>query len=147
MSSPAPPIASPGASAGGSAAARLPSSFADLIEQLWSRGKGQLAQTLHDCVGLVRFAPPEMDITAVQALPGDFGKHLGQELKDMTGLSWKVSLGNGDNVPTLLEQEQARERAARDAIMDAPVVKGIMTAFPDAELLPIDPAEQWSAKA
>jgi DNA polymerase-3 subunit gamma/tau len=143
----------PGASSGlppkdsGPASQPLPASLVDLVEMLWARGKGQLAQTLHDCVGLVRFAPPEMDITAVQPLSGDFTRDLAQTLKEITGVSWQVAMSTGGGAPTLQEQERAREQAAADELLEAPMVKSIMAAFPDAELLPIDPTEKWSAKA
>jgi DNA polymerase-3 subunit gamma/tau len=41
-----------------------------------------------------------------------------------------------------LEQDQQRQASERAAILETPVVKAAMTAFPDADL---DRVEQWSA--
>jgi len=47
-------------------------------------------------------------------------------------------------VPTLLEQEMRKAADARAEIMETPVVKAALAAFPDAELS--DELEQWSAE-
>ena len=62
-------------------------------------------------------------------------------------MNWRIVTGDGPAEPSLLEQEQAAEAEARQAILDTPIVKAAMAAFPDAELLPIDEKDQWSATA
>ncbi|MCC4252824.1 MAG: DNA polymerase III subunit gamma/tau [Pseudomonadota bacterium] len=134
-----------GAPASSSPAGRLPSSFADLIEAMWQRGKGQLAQELHDCVGLVRYAPPQLDYRPTPQLPSDFSARLLPALRELTGIAWQVAQADGPAEPTLLEQEQRRAADARARILETPVVKAAMAAFPDAEL--DDKLERWSAEA
>ena len=134
-----------GAPASSSPAGRLPSSFADLIEAMWQRGKGQLAQELHDCVGLVRYAPPQLDYRPTPQLPSDFSARLLPALRELTGVAWQVAQADGPAEPTLLEQEQRRAADARARILETPVVKAAMAAFPDAEL--DDKLERWSAEA
>ncbi|HUD90381.1 DNA polymerase III subunit gamma/tau [Sphingobium sp.] len=138
------PAATNGAATGPSAApvARLPATFADLIEAFWQKGKGQLAQELHDCVGVVRFAPPQFDYRATPQLPADFTARLLPALREITGTVWQVAQAEGGE-PTLLEQEQCKAADARAEILETPVVKAAMAAFPDAEL--DDTLEQWSA--
>ena len=126
-------------------AAKLPATFEDLIEALWQRGKGQLAQELHDCVGLVRYAPPELDYRATPQLPSDFAARLTQALREMTGIGWRVAASDAAAQPTLLEREEAAKADARAEILEIPVVKAAMAAFPDAALVETDQPEQWSA--
>lgn len=137
--------AAPGAviaAAGSGPAAQLPASFPDLIEAFWQRGKGQLAQELHDSVALVRYAPPELDYRAAPSLSADFAARIVSALKDVTGVAWRVAQSDGEAQPTLLAQEQAAQANARATLLETPVVKAAMAAFPDAEL--DDRLEQWS---
>ncbi|MGC4252120.1 MAG: DNA polymerase III subunit gamma/tau [Sphingobium sp.] len=123
--------------------ANLPASFEDLIEAFWQRGKGQLAQELHDCVGLVRYAPPELDYKAAPSLASDFVARLTPALREITGVAWRVAQADGPAAPTLLEQEQRKAAEERAIILETPVVKAAMEAFPEADL--DDRLEQWSA--
>ncbi|WP_336970615.1 DNA polymerase III subunit gamma/tau [Sphingobium aromaticiconvertens] len=125
-------------------ASTLPERFEDVIEALWQKGRGQLAQDLHDCVGLVRFAPPEIDIRPVQPLSADFNRDLAQALREMTGVAWQVRTSDGPAAPTLMQQEQGRAATARAAILDTPVVQAALAAFPGAELVEDGQSEQWS---
>lgn len=124
-----------------------PPNFRALIELLWEKGKPHLAQQMHDYVGLIRYAPPELVIKPVQPLPAEFNRDTAAVLKSLTGMNWQLVTGDGPAEPSLLEQEQAAEAAVRQAILDTPVVRAAMAAFPDAELLPIDEKDQWSATA
>jgi DNA polymerase-3 subunit gamma/tau len=128
-------------------ASRAPDNFRALIEMLWEKGKPHLAQQLHDYVGLIRYAPPELVIKPVQPLPVEFNRDTASTLKTLTGMGWTVTISDGPAEPSLLEQEQAAEAQARQAILETPVIKAAMEAFPDAELLPIDEKDQWSANA
>ena len=128
--------------AGAGPAAQLPATFPDLIEAFWQRGKGQLAQELHDSVALVRYAPPEMDYRAAPSLSADFAARIVPALKEVTGVAWRVAQSDGEAQPTLLAQEQAAQANARATILETPVVKAAMAAFPDAEL--DDRLDQWS---
>ncbi|MBB4642049.1 DNA polymerase III subunit gamma/tau [Rhizorhapis suberifaciens] len=124
-----------------------PDSFRALIELLWEKGKPHLAQQMHDYIGLVRYAPPQLVIKPVQPLPAEFNRDTAAVLKSLTGMNWQVATGDGPAEPSLLEQEQAIEAEAHQAILDTPSVKAAMAAFPDAELLPIDENDKWSATA
>ena len=142
--SPSSPSATPSESQPSTPSAVLPATFPDLIEAFWQRGKGQLAQELHDCVGIVRYAPPEIDYRPTSALSSDFAARLTPALREVTGVAWRVSQSEGEAAPTLLEQEQRQKAAVRAEILETPVVKAAMAAFPDAELG--DELEQWSAE-
>ena len=128
----------------------MPDSFSGLIEMLRgdrSSGSASMAVTLHDEVGLVRFAPPELVFRPRRALEAGFVQELSKRLGDITGQQWQVMIGDGPVEPTLWEQEQAAEDAARQAILATPIVSAAMAAFPDAELLNTEDTEKWSVSA
>ncbi|MGE4322117.1 MAG: DNA polymerase III subunit gamma/tau [Sphingobium sp.] len=123
----------------------LPERLEDVVEILWRHGKGQLAQGVHDCIGLVRFAPPEMDVRFVQPLPADFLSRLSQALRETTGAAWRIVESDGPARPSLMQQEQQQADDKRAAIMETPVVRTALEVFPEAEL--DDRLEQWSMQA
>ena len=113
---------------------RLPESFPALVEGLAAAGKAHLAQQLHDFVGLVRYAPPELAVRPLKPLPGDFARELAAALKSATGAAWRVRAADEPAEPSLLEQEKAAAERLRREVLDAPAVKAAFEAFPDAEL-------------
>ncbi|MFD1611673.1 DNA polymerase III subunit gamma/tau [Sphingomonas tabacisoli] len=125
--------------------AQYPASFPALVELLGKSGKPLLAQQLHDFVGLQRYAPPELAVKPLKPMGSDFFRDLTSALKTMTAAVWTVSTDEGDAQPSLLEQERAVEEAAKQAILDTPLVKAAFEAFPDAELIDYSAAEQRSA--
>jgi DNA polymerase-3 subunit gamma/tau len=98
-------------------------------------GKHSLALLLHDNAGLVRYAPPELAIRATKPLPGDFARDLAVALKGLTSTAWQVTLTDDIAQPSLREQDEARETAARNAVLATPPVQAAIAAFPDAELI------------
>ena len=113
---------------------RAPESFPALVELLAANGKAHLAQQLHDFVGLVRYAPPELAVRPLKPLPGDFARDLAAALKSATGAAWQVRVGDEPSEPSLLEQEKEAAERLRREVLDAPVVRAAFEAFPDAEL-------------
>jgi DNA polymerase III subunit gamma/tau len=127
------PPASPSAKGNGTAA-QIPADFRALIARLEQSGRHQLAVQLHDQVGLVRYAPPELVLKPARPLGGDWPRDLALALKSATGASWKVSLSDESGEPSLLDQEKmAGERVRADVLAD-PNVRAVMDAFPGAEL-------------
>jgi DNA polymerase-3 subunit gamma/tau len=124
---------------------RLPASF-QALHDLLAQKHHLLAQRLHDYVGLVRFEPPQLVIKPYPALPSDFCRDLAAALKDLTKQPWEVSIADGPAQPSLLDQEKARELAARDAILASPIVKAAFEAFPEAELIDYSVAEPASVQ-
>jgi DNA polymerase-3 subunit gamma/tau len=114
--------------------ARLPADFRDLIDFLESNGRHQLAVQLHDQVGLVRYAAPEIVLKPTRPLGGDWPRELAATLKSLTGMSWSVNLSDEAGEPSLLDQEKMAEERVRADVLDDPNVRAVMEAFPDAEL-------------
>ena len=123
---------SKGAPSGPSAS--LPADFTALIRSLESNGKHQLAIQLHDQVGLVRYAAPEIVLKPLRPLGTDWPRELSAILKGITGATWTVSIADEGAEPSLLEQEKMAEEQVRSEVLQDPSVKATMDAFPDAEL-------------
>jgi DNA polymerase-3 subunit gamma/tau len=128
---PAPPAASAPPSG---PVAQLPADFPSLIQMLEKRGKHQLAVQLHDQVGLVRFAPPELVLKPTRPLGTDWPRDLTAALKDATGKAWQVSLSDEEGEPSLLDQEKMAEERVRSEVLADPAVRAAFEEFPDATL-------------
>jgi DNA polymerase-3 subunit gamma/tau len=126
---PSAPAAKPGAPS-----ARVPADFAALVKTIEQSGKHLLAQQLHDQVGLVRFAPPELVLKPMRPLGSDWPRDLALALKGATGASWQVSLSDEASEPSLLDQEKMAEERVRSDVLADPNVRAVMDAFPGAEL-------------
>ncbi len=142
QSAPAP--ASPAAQAtpapGSHAPDNAPADFPALIDLLAQNGRAHMAQQLHDYAGLIRYAPGELAVRPVKPLPSDFARDLAAALKSLTQMVWDVAITDGDAQPSLLQQEEAQAAAARQAILDTPLVKAAFEAFPEAELVDYEAA-------
>ena len=124
------PAPAPSAPAGPSA----PSSYRELVDRLQATGKRILAQELHDQVGLVSFAPPELVLKPLRPLGAEWSRDLAAALKDVTGSRWTVSFTDQGGEPSLQQQEQIAEETVRAAVLDEPNVRAVMETFPDATL-------------
>jgi DNA polymerase-3 subunit gamma/tau len=117
-----------------SPAARLPEDFLALVSSLESGGRHQLAVQLHDQVGLVRYAPPELTVKPLRPLGSDWPREVAAALKGITGTRWTVTIADDGAEPSLLEQEKMAEERVRTEVLQDDAVKAAFQAFPDAEL-------------
>lgn len=114
--------------------ASIPADFPSLIRALEHAGRHQLALQLHDQVGLVRYAPPELVLKPMRPLGADWSRDLALALKTATGATWIVTLSDEVGEPSLLDQEKIAEERVRADVLADPNVRSVMDAFPDAEL-------------
>lgn len=116
------------------ASVRIPQDFPALVRAIEQNGKHLLAQQLHDQVGLVRYAPPELALKPTRPLGADWPRDLAAALKAATGASWQVTLSDQLNAPTLLDQDKMAEQRVRADVLAEPNVRAVLEAYPDAEL-------------
>jgi DNA polymerase-3 subunit gamma/tau len=122
------------ASPGNGPSAQLPADFPALIKRFEAAGKHQLAVQLHDQVGLVRYAPPELALKLMRPLGADWSRDLAAALKAATGTSWQVVLSDETGEPSLLDQEKIAQERVRAEVLADPNVQAVIDAFPGAEL-------------
>jgi DNA polymerase-3 subunit gamma/tau len=130
-------VASPAAAPavkGNGATAQLPADFRGLISRLEQAGKHQLAIQLHDQVGLVRYAPPELAVKPLRPLGADWSRDLASVLKSATGATWQITLSDEPGEPSLLDQEKIAEERVHAEVLADPNVRAVMEAFPGSEL-------------
>jgi DNA polymerase-3 subunit gamma/tau len=110
--------------------------FADLIE---SKGKAILAHQLRENYRLVDYGPPQLLLQQTGNVREikDVETFL-RGLRDVTsaifGEKWQVAIADGEAQPTLREQEKAAEAELKQAVLETPVIKAALEAFPGAEL-------------
>ena len=114
--------------------ARIPGDFVGLVQAVEQSGKHLLAQQLHDQIGVVRYAPPELVLKPMRPLGPDWPRDLAVALKSATGASWQVSLSDESGEPSLLDQEKMAEERVRADVLADPNVRAVMDAFRDSEL-------------
>ncbi|MFL6734306.1 MAG: DNA polymerase III subunit gamma/tau [Sphingomicrobium sp.] len=115
-------------------AARLPNDFRALVDLVERSGKHLLATQLHDQVGVVSFAPPQLTLKPMRPLGPDWPRDLAALLKTATGATWQVSLSDAPSEPSLLDQEKIAEERAKAEVLADPNVRAVLDAFPDASL-------------
>lgn len=124
----------PSASKPSGPTARIPADFADLVKMVEKSGRHLLAQQLHDQIGLVRYAPPELVLKPTRPLGADWSRDLALALKAATGASWQISLSDETGEPSLLDQEKIAEERVRSDVLADPNVRAVMDSFPNSEL-------------
>jgi len=130
------------AAAAPAAPTAMPATFRDMVEALEAKGRRHLAQQLHDYARPIAYAPPEL----VLSLKGPIAtRDLALALKEVTGQAWQVRTEDEGGEPTLQEQEQAAKKAQEQAVLETPLVKAALEAFPGAELARYNLDEQRSA--
>jgi DNA polymerase-3 subunit gamma/tau len=124
------------------ASASMPATFRDMVDALEAKGRRHLAQQLHDYARPIAYAPPEL----VLSLKGPIAtRDLAAALKEVTGQAWKVRTEDEGGEPTLQEQEQAAKKAQEQSVLETPLVKAALEAFPGADLARYNLDEQRSA--
>ena len=99
------------------------------------RGDAKLQLYFHDNARIVKLQGTELTLAPSERLQPDFFVALAARLKDATGHRWTVQVAAGPHELSMRDRELAEEDAARAAILESPLVKATLQAFPDAELI------------
>ena len=114
--------------------ASLPADFTALVQRLDASGSIELARQLHDHVGLVRYAPPELVLKPLRPLGSDWPRTLAAALKSATGSAWELRLADEPAEPSLREREKLAEERVKAQVLSDPNVRSVLDAIPGAEL-------------
>ena len=113
-----------------------PQSFEALVAALEKSGKHMIGEQLRREFGLVRFEPPLLVVRPLkpQSDP-QYQARLLQAIRETMGAEWRLEINQDGAAPSLVEQEEAREVEARQAILATPLVRAALETFPGAELI------------
>ena len=112
----------------------LPQSFDAMVDLVRANGGGSLLSHLTANARVVRYEAPELVLSTSRPLPADLPATLAARLGELTGAKWKVTTEDAEGESTLAERRKAEEEAERAAVMDTPIVRAALEAFPDAVL-------------
>lgn len=124
----------PAAVASAPARAELPTAFADLVTLVDDKGHHAMAARLRASASVVHYAPPALVLSGARPWSTDSLRDLHDALKRATDQPWRVTLADEPGAATLAEAERAAEEDAKQAILDQPMIKAALEAFPQAEL-------------
>jgi DNA polymerase-3 subunit gamma/tau len=113
----------------------------ELVEEVEHAAGLGLASTMRMQVRVVELTPGLLRYTQPPEFREDIAALLRAGLAKTTGDPWqveKVVAADAAAAPTLVEQEDAKKRAAAEAVRAAPLVAATLAAFPDAELIEDD---------
>ncbi|MFZ4383095.1 MAG: DNA polymerase III subunit gamma/tau, partial [Sandarakinorhabdus sp.] len=117
-------------------AGSVPDSFEALVALFRAAGESRLAHFLTDDIRPVRWQPqPALNARGV---PRDAIHDIEQRLAEWTGQRLRIEWLTDGGGPTLRETEQAALADLERRMRDDPTVAALLTAFPDAELSPIN---------
>ncbi|MFV0624619.1 DNA polymerase III subunit gamma/tau [Sphingomonas sp. ac-8] len=118
----------------------LPDTVEAIAELLEKHGRHTLQVQVRNHLRPIRLAPPELELSGARPMPTDFTRDLGLALREITGHTWSILIGEGAGNPTLRETLAAKAEAERSEILASPLVAAAMAAFPGAEL------DHWKRK-
>jgi len=116
-----------------------PQSFRDVIDLFAKHREAALCTSLRNNVHLVAFEPGRIELRPDAHAPRDLASRTAARLIDWTGDRWVVSISREEGAPTLVQQDEAIEQAAKDAVEALPLVQSIKNAFPGATVSKVTP--------
>jgi DNA polymerase-3 subunit gamma/tau len=123
------------------------SSFAQVIELIREKRDVRLLVEVETGVRLAKYAPGRIEFEPAPGAAPDLASRLSQRLQGWTGARWGVSVVNTGGAPTIAEDRDAEDNAARAEAMSHPLVQAVLMAFPGAKIAEIRTAEAMAASA
>ncbi|MCX7353513.1 MAG: DNA polymerase III subunit gamma/tau [Alphaproteobacteria bacterium] len=114
-----------------------PQTFAELVELFGAKKEMTLYSHLQSSVHLVRFEPGVLEFRPAQGAPPTLANHLQKLVSEWTGRHWGVSVSRAEGQPTLTEQAKAEVVAQKAHAAAHPVVRAVLDAFPNAEIVAV----------
>ena len=114
----------------------MPVDFEKLVALFNAEREPTLAVILKDHVRLVNYKPGAIEMRTLRQLPPDFMMRAKSCLKLWTGVDWQITVTReAEGEETIRTKEIVREKKRRDEALAEPIVKSLLAAFPDAELI------------
>ncbi|HYI39811.1 MAG TPA: DNA polymerase III subunit gamma/tau [Allosphingosinicella sp.] len=144
------PAAGVPASSGQGQTLLAPASFEAFTEMIENKGRAILAHQLREQYRLVEYGPPNLllqqkgNVREIKDIDA-FLRTLRDATDAIFGQKWQVALSDRPAQQTIREQEEAAEAALKQQVLETPLVKAALEAFPGAELARYNLDEQRSA--
>ena len=114
-----------------------PQTFAELVELFGAKKEMMLFSHLQGSVHLVRFEPGVLEFRPASGAPSNLANQIQKLISEWTGRHWGVSVSRAEGQPTLAEQVKAKVDAQKADAAVHPVVRAVLDAFPNAEIVAV----------
>ncbi|MGE0093319.1 MAG: DNA polymerase III subunit gamma/tau [Alphaproteobacteria bacterium] len=114
-----------------------PQTFAELVDLFGAKREVTLYSHLLSSVHLVRFEPGVLEFRPAQGAPAILANQVQKLVSEWTGRHWGVSVSRAEGQPTLTEQAKAKVDAQKADAATHPVVRAVLDAFPNAEIVAV----------
>ena len=122
-------------------------SFAQIVELIREKRDMKLLYEVETGLRLVRYAPGRIEFEPAPDAAPDLAARLSQRLQGWTGARWGVSVVSTGGAPTIAEERDRDDNAAKAEAMANPLVMAVMDAFPGAKITDIRTPEALAAEA
>ncbi|GAA5263852.1 DNA polymerase III subunit gamma/tau [Acidiphilium sp. MT5] len=112
----------------------MPTSFEQIVALAHDRRDIRLHAHLRHDVGLVRFAPPVIELNIAPAAPRDLASRLAAMLEQETGRRWTIAVSTEKSTPSLAAAEEQEAANAHQQASQHPLVQAVLAAFPGARI-------------
>jgi DNA polymerase-3 subunit gamma/tau len=111
--------------------------FDDLVAQIDKRRDIALKLDVERYVRPISFRPGAIVFEPAPGAPSNLAQRLSARLKEWTAQTWLVAAEGGGGAESVVEQRQRERDTARTEVLQDPFVRGVMEAFPGAELVQV----------
>lgn len=115
----------------------MPIDFEKLVALFNREKEPSLAILLKDHTHLINYKPGAIEINITRQTPADFIMRVKACLKHWTGTDWTITISKAAGDDTIRDQEVARDKKRKDEALQEPIVKALLTSFPEAKLLAV----------
>ncbi len=112
----------------------MPTSFEQVVALAHDRRDIRLYAHLRHDAGLVRFAPPIIELNLAPSAPRDLAARLGAMLEQETGRRWTIALSAEKSALSLAAAEEQEATNAHQRASQHPLVQAVLAAFPGARI-------------
>jgi DNA polymerase-3 subunit gamma/tau len=130
----APIGAGPATAPAAPAQAAAPRDLAETLERLEAAHEHHVAARARNLMRVIAFDAPVIEVSS-HHLPADLVSDFEAAIRRVLGKRWQLKVSDAPGGATLSETRAADAKAARDAVLESPLVAAAMEAFPDAELI------------
>jgi DNA polymerase-3 subunit gamma/tau len=116
--------------------------FDHVVGLIRDRRDMQLLLLVENNLRLARYSPGRIEFEPTPDAPADLAARLSARLQGWTGARWGVSVVSSGGAPTIAEDRDRDQNAARAEAMENPLVQAVMAAFPGTRIAEIRTAEQ-----